>query len=318
MSISYRAEVDGLRTIAVLSVVIFHLGGTPLVGGFTGVDIFFVISGFLITSNILKETDNKTFSFKRFYEKRIRRLFPALFATVIVSTVVAYFLFMPSELKDFGQSMAAAVTYSSNLFFYISSDYFEGPSELKPLLHTWSLAVEEQFYIVYPFLLVFLLDRYRNKAQLVILLLTAILFLSTLIGLRFDHSAMFYLSPFRFWELLIGAWLAFFSSKTTVSNSKSANILVTVGLFGIGFSVFFIDESLPFPGWTALPAVLGASLVIFAGQSSKLGQMLLANSPMVWIGKISYSMYLWHWPVVVFFGYYIIRPITLTERLCSD
>ncbi|AGP81544.1 acyltransferase 3 [Alteromonas mediterranea MED64] len=315
MSISYRAEIDGLRTIAVLSVVIFHLGGTPLIGGFTGVDIFFVISGYLITSNIVKEKNNQAFSFASFYEKRIRRLFPALFATVAVSTVLAYFLFMPSELRDYGQSMAAAVTYLSNVFFYISSDYFEGPSELKPLLHTWSLAVEEQFYILYPILLVYLLNKSEKQAKLIIFALALVFFVATLIGMEFDRSAMFYLSPFRFWELLIGAWLAFLLIETEGPENKLAEVLVLGGLFSILYSVFFIDESVPFPGASALPAVIGASLIIYAGNSSKLALNLLSNSPMVWFGKISYSLYLWHWPVVVFFGYYIIRPVSMGEKV---
>ena len=312
----YRKDIDGLRALAVLSVVVFHLGGSPITGGFSGVDVFFVISGFLITTILLRELKNEEFSFLEFYERRVYRLFPALFAVMASTLLVGYFLFMPDEFLELGQSIAATSVYLSNIFFFLKSDYFSGPSELKPLLHTWSLAVEEQFYIVFPMML-FLLRKYS------VFLLGTVIGISCLLLLTIsqiaitDHaSTIFYLAPFRFWELLTGSLIAIILPRINNLQFKaSQNILSVIGFFLITCSFFTLNESSQFPGLNALPAVLGAGLLILATQEGIVNRTLLSNSTVVWFGKVSYSMYLWHWPLVVFYGYYVIRPITLIEKV---
>lgn len=312
----YRRDIDGLRALAVLGVVVFHLGGSPIPGGFSGVDIFFVISGFLITSILLRELKNEEFSFLEFYERRVYRLFPALFAVMASTLLVGYFLFMPDEFLELGQSIAATSVYLSNFFFFLKSDYFSGPSELKPLLHTWSLAVEEQFYIVFP-LMLFLLRRYSAFFQGTVIGISCILLLTISELAITDHaSAIFYLAPFRFWELLTGGLIAFILPRINSSQFKAPrNALSIMGFCLIICSFLLLNESTQFPGLTALPAVLGTSLLIFATQEGIVNRTLLSNSVVVWFGKISYSMYLWHWPLVVFYGYYVIRPVTFFEKV---
>ncbi|MDP2537140.1 acyltransferase family protein [Alteromonas stellipolaris] len=312
----YRKDIDGLRALAVLGVVVFHLGDSPIPGGFSGVDIFFVISGFLITSILLRELKNEEFSFLEFYERRIYRLFPALFAVMASTLLVGYLLFMPDEFLELGQSIAATSVYLSNFFFFLKSDYFSGPSELKPLLHTWSLAVEEQFYIVFP-LMLFLLRRCSIFLLGTVIGISCLLLLTTSqIAISDNASAIFYLAPFRFWELLTGSLIAIVLPRINNSQLKtSRNILSVIGFFLIICSFFMLNESVQFPGVTALPAVLGTGLLIFATQEGIVNRTLLSNSTIVWFGKISYSMYLWHWPLVVFYGYYVIRPVTFFEKV---
>ena len=204
----YRAEIDGLRGLAVLGVVLFHTGVPELSGGFVGVDIFFVISGYLITKILAAEMDAGTFSVRRFYERRIRRIFPALFCVSMVSAIAAALLLLPADLINFGKSLASAALFVSNVFFWRQAGYFDEPSALKPLLHTWSLSVEEQFYIFFPLALA-LLSRFGQRATRVWLgLFCAISLALSVWAVRNAPSAAFYLGPMRAWELLLGAIVA--------------------------------------------------------------------------------------------------------------
>lgn len=203
--ISYRPDIDGLRAFAVSAVVLFHCGFYGLSGGFIGVDIFFVISGYLITSLLIRDLTKGDFSLTAFYAKRIRRLYPALVFTLFITLIGGYFIFMPDEFKELGQSAVSVVTYLSNIFFWLKSDYFDGPSELKPLLHTWSLAVEEQFYIIFPLIMILVFKlhkKFRNLALFALLLLSLI---ACTLYVHIDNSAAFFFMPFRIWEFLAGA-----------------------------------------------------------------------------------------------------------------
>ncbi|MDP2596924.1 acyltransferase family protein [Alteromonas stellipolaris] len=311
--LSYRPDIDGLRAFAVSAVVLFHCGFYGLSGGFIGVDIFFVISGYLITSLLVRDLTKGNFSLTAFYAKRIRRLYPALVFTLLITLFGGYFIFMPDEFKELGQSAVSVVTYLSNIFFWLKSDYFDGPSELKPLLHTWSLAVEEQFYIIFPLImiLVFKLHKqFRNLALFTLLLLSLI---ACTLYVRIDNSATFFFMPFRIWEFLTGA-LCTLAVRLVVKNT-TREIITFIGLLLIALSVVLIDESMLFPGVSATPVCLGTALVIAFNNSETYISRFLAAKPIVFVGKISYSTYLIHWPLVVFYTYYIIREINLVEKL---
>tara|TARA_R110001592_G_scaffold51812_1_gene159200 strand:+ start:3485 stop:5371 length:1887 start_codon:yes stop_codon:yes gene_type:complete len=310
----YRQDIDGLRAIAVLCVLLFHFGFDSLSGGFAGVDIFFVISGYLITSILLKEIDDEHFSFLQFYEKRIRRLYPALIAVVLSSFIAAYFIFMPDEFKEFGQSMVSTITYLSNLFFWYKSDYFSGPSDLKPLLHTWSLAVEEQFYLIFPLVLWLTYKRSRLAMNLTVLALFVISFLLAILSIESIPSGVFYLSPFRFWELLFGSLVAIALRRNWSPNSTFSPILEYTGLALVIGPIFWLDEHSQFPGWAAVPSCLGAALLLWTQDKSTVVYKILTLPVMRFTGKISYSLYLWHWPIVVFYGYWIIREFEIWEK----
>lgn len=311
----YIEELDGLRAIAVLAVLLFHFGVEDLSGGYAGVDIFFVISGYLISSIILHQTLAGNFSFIHFYEKRIRRLFPALLASVLSSFLIAYSLFMPDEFIEFGQSMVSATLYLSNVFFWLKSDYFAGPSELKPLLHTWSLSVEEQFYLVFPVIAWLSIKRgiglflFVTLACLLCSFLAAILFIDT------SPSAVFFLSPFRFWELLLGTLLAIAVSRNVVPSERWKVPLGYTGLTLILVPLFVLDEQSQFPGLAAIPSCLGTAMLILAGRQTSLVGQFLRLPIMRFTGKISYSLYLWHWPLVVFYGYWIIREFVWWDKI---
>jgi peptidoglycan/LPS O-acetylase OafA/YrhL len=204
----YRPDIDGLRAIAVLGVVLFHAGVQPLTGGFSGVDVFFVISGFLISSIIIKEIRRGDFSLATFYERRIRRIFPAFLVVVLFSTILAYLLLLPRDFESFGKSLAAAGLSLSNVLFWKESGYFDSSAELKPLLHTWSLGVEEQFYLFFPLLLLFVARFFKQRWVGWILAIAVVSFLLSVWGVRYQPSAAFYLLPTRAWELALGCLLA--------------------------------------------------------------------------------------------------------------
>ncbi|MFC4701974.1 acyltransferase family protein [Glaciecola siphonariae] len=311
----YRPDIDGLRTIAVLSVLLFHFGSTTLSGGFVGVDVFFVISGYLITSILLHDFHNDTFSFVTFYDKRIRRLFPALFAMLGASFFTAYFLFMPDEFKEFAESAAATALYVSNFYFWLKSDYFAGPSELKPLLHTWSLAIEEQFYLIFPVFLLFCFKQIKAFILPILLVVTLVSFIAGMATLENHASSAFFLSPLRFWELLAGAILGYLHFQKYTLPDKYCNIVSLLGLSLIIFAALTFSKASHFPGLLALMPVIGAVCIIAARSSTSLVSKLLSTRLFVFTGKISYSLYLWHWPVVVFYGYWLIRPFELFDQL---
>lgn len=305
----YLRHIDGIRAIAVVSVLLFHLNVPYFSGGFVGVDIFFVISGFLITRLIVQELqDNGSFSFSHFYLRRLRRLGPAMLVTVSASFVVAYFQFAPDDLRQFGGSVVASLFSVSNVFFWYESGYFDTASSLKPLLHTWSLSVEEQFYLTWPLILIVsstLLG--SGRAVLVVAAVGAISFLVNLwvqfggAGFTDVKSAMFYLPFFRVFELVIGAMLVWAWRQRPRSTGWS-DLLTFLGMVMIAVSIVWYDENTPFPTYYALLPCLGAACLILSGDRSRIAYTL-TNGVSVRIGLISYSLYLVHWPLIVFWGY---------------
>lgn len=310
MSINYRPDIDGLRALAVIPVILFHTDILLFSGGYIGVDIFFVISGYLITNILLKDIKQGNFSILCFYERRIRRIFPALFTVLIVSSCFALWLMFPGELKSYGKSLSAASLFYSNYHFMFGTGYFASPAETKPLLHIWSLAVEEQFYIVFPIYLYLVSRFFKNRIGVVtITLLLISLIYSIIIVWKYPADA-FYSTPARAWELMTGAVLAIYPRKLSM-NSQIANIVTLSGIGMIIYSVFFYTKQTTFPGGMALLPVIGSGLIIYAGDSrnNKVGS-ILATKLFRFPGLISYSLYLWHWPVLVFYKMYAIEPIS--------
>jgi len=300
----YRAEVDGLRAIAVVPVILFHAGISTFGGGFIGVDVFFVISGYLITSIILVEMDDGRFSIRRFYERRARRILPALFFVIAVCYPIAWVLFLSADFYDFSASVLAAASFWSNIFFWLQSGYFAPASELQPLLHTWSLAVEEQFYILFPLFLM-LSWRWGRLAIMAIMALAFIvsLWLAQWGAYNMPH-ANFYLLPTRAWELLIGAFTAFYLFKREIQTSLwLSNLMSAIGLLAILYAVFFFNKDTPFPSVYALVPTVGTALIILFAQPRTFVYSLLSVKILVWVGLISYSLYLWHQPIFVFARY---------------
>lgn len=306
---TYRTDIDGLRAVAVISVLLAHLGLDFFAGGYIGVDVFFVVSGFLITSIISKEIKINKFSIWTFYERRIRRIFPALFVMLFVTTLIGIFILIPGHLKDYGQSLFAATLFISNIFFWKETGYFSATSETKPLLHTWSLGVEEQFYIFFPLMLVFLYYKLKKNQFHVLIFITISSFLLSVYGIVVKPSATFYLIPTRTWELLLGALLAL-GYLPEIKKENVANILAFVGIFLILIPIFVYDKMTPFPGLLALPPVLGTFLIIYTGENNKTFIFkLLSNQMIVFVGLLSYSLYLWHWPIIVYYKYWLMREI---------
>ena len=294
---NYRKEIDGLRAIAVLAVIFFHAGFGVFSGGFVGVDVFFVISGYLITLIIITDLDNKRFSFKRFYERRARRILPALFFVVSFSFVAGWYLMLPSQLEALSKSVLAVLAFVSNILFWRESGYFAAASELKPLLHTWSLAVEEQYYLTFPIILILAWRFGRKKVMTAIVVVFVMSFLLSEWGWRYEPTANFYLLPTRVWELLAGSISAFIVSKHGVKNN---NAISMAGLILIGAGIFMLDSGTPFPSSRALLPVGGTcALLLFSGRNT-LTTRLLGNRILVGIGLISYSLYLWHQPLFAF------------------
>ena len=298
---NYRPDIDGLRTIAVVPVVLFHANVHGFTGGYVGVDIFFVISGFLITTIIHRELGEGRFSILRFYERRARRILPALFAVMAVGLIAGWFLLAPSDYDRMGQSMLSALLFVSNMWFWQNSGgYFDGATDYLPMLHTWSLAVEEQFYIFFPLLLMLLHRIGRRLLLPVIVLLVAGSLVLAIWATPRMPSASFYLLPTRIWELGIGSLLAL-GLLPSAAPKALREVVGALGLVGVLAPVFVYDGSTTFPGVAALPPVLGAAMLIWAGTAGPvLASRLLSLRPMVWIGLISYSLYLWHWPIMAF------------------
>jgi peptidoglycan/LPS O-acetylase OafA/YrhL len=291
----YRSEIDGLRTLAVLPVVLFHAGFSVFSGGFIGVDIFFVISGYLITTILIRELEESRFSILRFYERRFRRILPALFVVIAATIPLAWLQLDPLRFKDFSKSIIATMAFVSNILFWRESGYFDTDAENKPLLHTWSLAVEEQYYLFFPIML-FLFWRYGRRSTLsAIVLLTIVSFALCLWGARHHQAANFYLLPTRMWELFAGSICAF-----AVPHLRGNQWLSALGFALIVAGIFGINGEMRFPDWITLAPVLGASLIILFARSGTLVAKVLSLKPMVWIGLISYSLYLWHQPLLAF------------------
>lgn len=315
----YRPDIDGLRAIAVLSVVIFHAFPKVLRGGFVGVDIFFVISGFLISTIVFENLERGTFSFTEFYSRRIRRIFPALLLVLAACTVFGWFALLADEYKQFGKHVAAGAAFIANFALWGEAGYFDNSAETKPLLHLWSLGVEEQFYVVWPVLL-WCTWRLRQNVLAVLLLFFALSFAFNIYGIRQDAVATFYLPHTRFWELLSGGLLAWFSIRKPLhlrmwfSGTERHRSLPVVGNWNLALSNWLsmlgallliygfakIGKRSDFPGWWALVPVCGTLFVIMAGPSAFFNRIVLSNRLAVWLGLISFPLYLWHWPLLSF------------------
>ncbi|WP_432382711.1 acyltransferase family protein [Duganella sp. P38] len=301
--LSYRPDIDGLRALAVLPVVLFHMGVPGFGGGFIGVDVFFVISGYLITSIIVRDLQHNRFSIGEFYRRRVLRIFPALFTMLAVVSVGAAFVLLPGELVRYGKALAATAGFSSNFVFYLESGYFERASDTKLLLHTWSLAVEEQFYLFWPLILAGLHARALSSVRWISLIITAASFAFAVWLLKSDPSAAFFLIPTRAWELMVGALIAVMP-VLPAGHRWLREALAGGGIIAILIGVKTYNAGFGFPGPAALLPCLAAAAIIVAGSSegggNALGSRLLAWRPVVFVGKISFSLYLWHWPVIVF------------------
>lgn len=295
--LKYRAEIDGLRALAVVPVILFHAGFELFSGGFVGVDVFFVISGYLITTILIEDIENKRFSIVNFYERRARRILPALFFVMLVCILFAWMWMLPSQMKDFSQSLVAVSLFASNILFWRESGYFAAAAEEKPLLHTWSLAVEEQYYVLFPIFLTLAWRFGRNRVFWMIVVMAAISLLVSEWGWRNRAGANFYLAPTRAWELFAGSIAAFIVQKNGVQKNNS---LALLGLAAIFFSIFAYDETTSFPSVYALVPVIGVVLLVLFADKETLAARVLGTKIFVGIGLVSYSAYLWHQPLFAF------------------
>ncbi|MDR4466367.1 MAG: acyltransferase [Nitrospira sp.] len=308
----YRPDIDGLRAIAVLSVITFHAFPGWMKGGFTGVDVFFVISGFLISTIIFQNLVRDTFSFREFYARRIRRIFPALILILIASYSLGWFLLFADEYEQLSKHLAAGAGFISNFVLWGEAGYFDNAAETKPLLHLWSLGIEEQFYIIWP-ALVWCAWKWKFNLLKITLAIAAISFCLTIGEVRQDATVAFYFPQTRFWELLCGSALAWVMLQTKelsclyqgkfvdwISPTTLQNMISLVGLVLLTYGVFRIDKDFIFPSeWTLVP-VLGAVLIIMAGPESWVNRHFLSHKIAVWFGLVSFPLYLWHWPLLSF------------------
>jgi peptidoglycan/LPS O-acetylase OafA/YrhL len=305
----YRPDIDGIRALAILPVIFYHAGVPLLSGGFVGVDIFFVISGFLIGGIIIDAKNTGGFSYVQFYERRAKRLLPALFTMIGITAVAGYFLLMPENYKELYDSTIYTILFASNFYFLENINYFGQEAEFMPLLHTWSLAVEEQFYIIWPLILsvyVIIVQKYSKRLALLFIIVLVVLSLSaSIILLGQFASFVFYMTPLRLWELGIGTIVAI-----AIRNHSSIYKLPTKSMYllGIGLclaSIFMLDQESAFPGMSAVPVVIGTALLLMFGDSDRnYISNIFRWSPMVLVGKLSYSLYLSHWIVLTFFRTY--------------
>jgi len=301
----YRKDIDGLRALAVIPVVLFHTHTGILPGGFAGVDVFFVISGYIITTLLLEGNNSIPTTICRFYERRIRRLIPPLLPVFIFSVLAGFYLLKPDDYKEFADSMLSSLVYVSNFFFLFQVDYFDGPSHLKPLLHTWSLSIEEQFYLIFP---VFILLIKRAGVKYVALFYLLIVILSFTANIYFSYTTSspnaFFNSAGRFFEIAFGGFLA--SLRLNVSNVIIKNILAFLGMAFILFTYIYVTEDALWPGYVILLPTLGTVFILLAKDT--IVNKLLSLKLFVYIGIISYSVYLWHWPIFVYLQHYFITP----------
>ena len=308
---NYRREIDGLRALAVIPVILFHARFGMFSGGFVGVDVFFVISGYLITSIILHDQHRDKFSLLRFYERRARRILPALFLVMAVTCLFTYAWMLPDELKNFGQSVLATTLFSNNILLAITTNYWSLASEFKPLLHTWSLGVEEQYYVLFPLLMIFGWKYFRKYLAIVLGAAALLSFAAANWGLFTTPEYNFYLLPTRAWEILVGALVAFYMIGKKSTNSKSLwdELLGGIGFCLIVASIFLVGRGQTSNGiWYLTAPTLGASLIIlFSSEKTVVGR-ILGFGPMVGIGLISYSTYLWHQPLLALARIYSKEP----------
>jgi len=312
-NLRYRPELDGLRAVAVVSVFLCHLGLKPFAGGYVGVDVFFVLSGFLVTRIIVGDLRAEKFSIADFYERRIRRIVPALVFVCACTTVAAVAILLPNELKAYAASLLAAALSLSNVWFASMTGYFDPAAATQPLLHTWSLGIEEQFYVVFPLLLM-LAFRFAQRGIALLVCGALALSLAASIALTPDEPrSAYFLIHTRAWELLLGSVVALgiVPAPAQPWQRESAS---TFGLLAIAAAVLCFSEKTPFPGYAALLPCLGAALIIWAGGGTRVARAL-SFAPFVFVGLISYSLYLWHWPLIVFAKLLLVQPFTLLQQL---
>ncbi|MHC0052528.1 acyltransferase family protein [Actibacterium sp. D379-3] len=314
--IEFRPDIDGMRAIAVLSVVVFHMGFSVFSGGYVGVDVFFVISGYLITQDIVNRIAQGRFSLVEFYMRRVRRIFPALFVVLSVSVVAALLILLPSELTRFAKSLIGASMSVSNIVFYRRDSYFGVTSEESPLLHTWSLGVEEQFYLLWPILLILVIRSIGSRYLLPVM--AAVILISLVASqalLDTNPTFSFYMLPTRAWELAIGGVLSALVNAKPWLNRYFAGAIVGMGLGALSYSVFFYTSLTRFPGLSALVPCLGAVAIIYGGQFENPISSIIASRPMTFIGRLSYPLYLVHWPIIVFWELASPREIGLATQI---
>ena len=307
--LQYRKEIDGLRAIAVLPVILFHGNIGVFSGGYVGVDVFFVISGYLITTIILEDIRNNTFSVIGFYERRARRILPALSIVLIFTTFAAY-IFMPADLlRSYSESLVSVSTFSSNVFFYLTSGYFSTSADEKPLLHTWSLAVEEQYYIFFPVMVALLWSLGKKwLVSIIALMAMASLLLAQFLSATDAVDANFYLIFSRAWELLFGSAIAFISLHKLNAAQWQKELTSIAGIIMIVYSIVFFDDHTPFPSFYTLIPVIGTCMIIIFTDSTTYVGRFLSIKILVFIGLISYSLYLWHQPLFAFLRLKTIGP----------
>jgi peptidoglycan/LPS O-acetylase OafA/YrhL len=316
----YRPEIDGLRAIAVIPVILFHAGFSSFRGGFLGVDIFFVISGYLITSLVHADLSEGEFSLLKFYERRARRILPALFCVALACVPFAWALLLPRDLIGFSRSLVAVPPFASNILFWYESGYFDTSAELKPLLHTWSLAVEEQYYILFPLLM---LSIWKFGRRWIIRILAILFVISLSLAQWWSYSypeASFYLLPTRAWELLVGVFASFYfnTKETSKIGGSASNVLSLLGLIVIAGSVLAYTEETPHPTVYALAPTLGTLLIILFASEGTIVNLVLRNPFVAGLGLLSYSLYLWHFPVFAFFKYSsLLQPSQLEMSLLA-
>lgn len=292
----YRPDIQGLRALAVIAVILFHSFPNLFPGGFIGVDIFFVISGYLISTIIFKNLANNNFNVLHFYNRRIKRIFPALIIVTFASLVLGWFFLFTYEYINLGKHISYSMIFFSDIFSYKQSGYFDSASETKPMLHLWSLSVEWQFYIIWPLLLIFSWKYKWNFFRVSIIVFVSSFFINILL-IKHNPIASFYLTIARIWELIIGAILAYLKIENKIL-IKNNNIQSVIGLFLIFLGFIFINKESQFPGWLALLPTIGTFLILSAEPSSYLNKYLFSNKILVYIGIISYPLYLWHWPLL--------------------
>jgi peptidoglycan/LPS O-acetylase OafA/YrhL len=304
---NYRPDIDGLRALAVLAVVFYHTNFRAFSGGFAGVDIFFVISGYLITSIIAKDIQVEKFSFVTFYERRMRRIFPALFGVLLFCVPAAAVLLAPGDFLAFGKSLIATTAFASNFYFLRSAGadgYFSQAFNPQPLLHTWSLAVEEQFYLLFPALLILLTRRAKPRIAQFLAVIAVVSFLLSIWLTGHKPISAFYRLDSRAWELLMGSLVAF-KAAPPLTTRIAREIAGLAGLGLVACTVTLYSISTPFPGLSAFLPCFGTSLIIYAGEKGpSIVKSVLSFQPLVFIGVISYSLYLWHWPIIAFTEYF--------------
>ncbi|MFM9864334.1 MAG: acyltransferase family protein [Micropepsaceae bacterium] len=313
----YRPDIDGLRAVAVLSVLFFHAGLPPFSGGFVGVDIFFVISGFLITRIILGDLERGTMSIARFYERRIRRIFPALYVTIAFTVIGATVLFSPVDLARLYESLAWLAVFASNVHFMANTGYFDAAAEQNAFLQTWSLAIEEQFYVVFPLALAFSYRYARSRVLWIVLGVAILSFAFACVAVSLNARTAFFSTPGRVWELMAGSLIAL-GLLPAVTSQWLRESLAAAGAGALAGSIVLLTIDTPFPGLYALPACLGTAAIIWANSRgvTVVGR-LLSVPPMVFVGLVSYSLYLLHWPMLTFARYVLRGDFTLVHALVA-